>query len=164
MVQFQSLADAGGREPERVGSLEETIQQHQRVAQGMAQQHVTGANGAEPSSTSLTGNGVIAEGVTKIGFKQWGRRYRLVVGASTTGLHSTLSWARCGNRRHPPSSSQRHRRRREAWRAALRELVHQYGSGDRNIPTRPWRKPNFNSTSRIPRPPKGDDMSTLIDE
>lgn len=75
--QAQALADTGGRESERVTSLEQATHQVQEAVASLAQRQGAGACGAnrryEPNS--LVGQNVVPDGLTnKANFKQWSCR------------------------------------------------------------------------------------------
>lgn len=70
--QVQALADAGGRESQRVESLEHTTHQNEEVVQSMAQRQETGAgsSGERNKTTARIGTTLVLDSLTdKTGFK-----------------------------------------------------------------------------------------------
>lgn len=82
--QVQAFADAGSRESERVGGLEQTTRSTQEAAHNLA--HRQGAGATSPAdhngSESLVGNSMVPEGLTNRPVSNSGSgRYKVVAGA-----------------------------------------------------------------------------------
>lgn len=91
-AQVQALADAGSRESERVGVLEQTTLQLQGVILGLTQRQAAGINGAAAASNSIVGTSVVPEGLAyKTSFKQCRRRCKLA-GAKNDRFESLIGW------------------------------------------------------------------------
>lgn len=83
-AQVHALADAGGRESERVTGLEGPRRQIQEAVTGLAQRQGSGAppGGERRESGAFVGKNVVLEGfANRTSFKQWSRRYTSAGGA-----------------------------------------------------------------------------------
>lgn len=94
-AQAHALADASGRESERVTGLEGITRQIEEALAGLAQRQGSGAapGGERHKSHSLVGKSMVPEGLAhRTSFKQWSRRYKLVAGAKDERFKMLPEW------------------------------------------------------------------------